>query len=194
MRSCDRSVVLDRPRRWRFEAVLVMSPSVVGWCRATYEAALRAGCMRRSPHLLGRATFTVGGSIDRERVRLAELLAALSLGIDLGFGQPMEHVLRQCRIALRIGELVGLDEDERGRRLLLRAAGQRRLPHRRPRAGALVRRRHRHEGDQVRRTSRSAPRDMLTDAPAARVRAARRCTGCGSASTSPSPAARSSTG
>ena len=27
----------------------------------------------------------------------------LSLGIDLGFGQPMEHVLRQCRIALRIG-------------------------------------------------------------------------------------------
>jgi HD-GYP domain-containing protein (c-di-GMP phosphodiesterase class II) len=45
--------------------------------------------------------------------RLAELLAALSLGIDLGFGQPMEHVLRQCRIALRIGEIVGLDESER---------------------------------------------------------------------------------
>ena len=48
-----------------------------------------------------------------ERVRLAELLAALSLGIDLGFGQPMEHVLRQCRIALRIAELVGLDESSR---------------------------------------------------------------------------------
>ena len=46
-------------------------------------------------------------------MRLAELLAALSLGIDLGFGQPMEHVLRQCRIALRIAELVGLDEDTR---------------------------------------------------------------------------------
>jgi len=46
-------------------------------------------------------------------VRMAELLAALSLGIDLGFGQPMEHVLRQCRIALRIGELAGLDEDQR---------------------------------------------------------------------------------
>jgi hypothetical protein len=42
-------------------------------------------------------------------VRLAELVAALSLGIDLGFGQPMEHVLRQCLIALRIGERVGLD-------------------------------------------------------------------------------------
>jgi HD-GYP domain-containing protein (c-di-GMP phosphodiesterase class II) len=48
-----------------------------------------------------------------EQVRLAELLAALSLGIDLGFGQPMEHVLRQCRIALRIAELVGLDETSR---------------------------------------------------------------------------------
>ncbi len=46
-------------------------------------------------------------------VRLAELVAALSLGIDLGFGQPMEHVLRQCVIALRLGEQVGLDEDDR---------------------------------------------------------------------------------
>lgn len=50
---------------------------------------------------------------DVERVRLAEVVAALSLGIDLGFGQPMEHVLRQCRIALRISELVGLDEGTR---------------------------------------------------------------------------------
>ncbi|MGE0796036.1 MAG: HD domain-containing phosphohydrolase [Acidimicrobiia bacterium] len=48
-----------------------------------------------------------------EPVRLAEIVAALSLGIDLGFGQPMEHVLRQCRIALRIGELVGADERAR---------------------------------------------------------------------------------
>jgi HD-GYP domain-containing protein (c-di-GMP phosphodiesterase class II) len=47
------------------------------------------------------------------RVRLAELVAALSLGVDLGFGQPMEHVLRQCLIALRLGERAGLDEDER---------------------------------------------------------------------------------
>jgi HD-GYP domain-containing protein (c-di-GMP phosphodiesterase class II) len=46
-------------------------------------------------------------------VRLAELVAAVSLGIDLGFGQPMEHVLRQCLIALRLGERIGLDEDER---------------------------------------------------------------------------------
>jgi len=44
---------------------------------------------------------------------LAELVAALSLGIDLGFGQPMEHVLRQCLIALRLAERVGLDEESR---------------------------------------------------------------------------------
>jgi HD-GYP domain-containing protein (c-di-GMP phosphodiesterase class II) len=45
--------------------------------------------------------------------RLAELVAALSLGIDLGFGQPMEHVLRQCLIALRLAERLGLDEQQR---------------------------------------------------------------------------------
>jgi HD-GYP domain-containing protein (c-di-GMP phosphodiesterase class II) len=46
-------------------------------------------------------------------MRLAELVAALSLGVDLGFGQPMEHVLRQCLIALRLAERIGLDEDAR---------------------------------------------------------------------------------
>ncbi|MBA3735591.1 MAG: hypothetical protein H0W90_10420 [Actinobacteria bacterium] len=53
------------------------------------------------------------GEIARAQVRLAELVAALSLGIDLGFGQPMEHVLRQCLIALRLAEGIGLDEQER---------------------------------------------------------------------------------
>src|SRR5690349_16355224 len=50
---------------------------------------------------------------DRAHVRLAELVAALSLGVDLGFGQPMEHVLRQCLLALRLAERVGLDGEER---------------------------------------------------------------------------------
>ena len=50
---------------------------------------------------------------DRSKLRLAELVAALSLGIDLGFGQPMEHVLRQCLIALRLAERAGLDDDAR---------------------------------------------------------------------------------
>jgi len=50
----------------------------------------------------------------RERVRLAELVALLSLGTDLGLGQPMEHMIRACLIALRLGERLGLAESERG--------------------------------------------------------------------------------
>jgi hypothetical protein len=50
---------------------------------------------------------------DRAHIRLAELVAALSLRIDLGFGRPMEHVLRQCLIALRVAERVGLDGEQR---------------------------------------------------------------------------------
>jgi HD-GYP domain-containing protein (c-di-GMP phosphodiesterase class II) len=55
----------------------------------------------------------MGGGAGPSRVRLAELVAALSLGIDLGFGQPMEHVLRQCLIALRIADRAGLGEPDR---------------------------------------------------------------------------------
>src|SRR5580693_1193509 len=46
----------------------------------------------------------------RARPTLAELLAVLSLATDLGMGQPMEHVLRQCLIALRLAGRLGLDE------------------------------------------------------------------------------------
>ena len=47
------------------------------------------------------------------RVRLTELLAALSLGTDLGMGHPMEHVMRQSFLALRLAERLGLDASER---------------------------------------------------------------------------------
>jgi len=53
------------------------------------------------------------GSPADGQVRLAELVAALSLGVDLGFGQPMEHVLRQSMISLRLAEILGLGEEER---------------------------------------------------------------------------------
>jgi HD-GYP domain-containing protein (c-di-GMP phosphodiesterase class II) len=56
--------------------------------------------------------LVAGGTGDRG-ARLAELVAALSLGVDLGFGQPMEHVLRQCLIALRLGGDAGLGEQDR---------------------------------------------------------------------------------
>jgi HD-GYP domain-containing protein (c-di-GMP phosphodiesterase class II) len=53
-------------------------------------------------------------SVARDKVRLAELVALLSLGTDLGLGQPMEHMIRACLIALRLGERLGLAEAERG--------------------------------------------------------------------------------
>jgi HD-GYP domain-containing protein (c-di-GMP phosphodiesterase class II) len=46
------------------------------------------------------------------RVRLAELIAALSLASDLAIGEPMEHALRRCLIAVRLGHALGLAEDE----------------------------------------------------------------------------------
>ena len=47
------------------------------------------------------------------RVRLAELVATISLGTDLGLGQPMEHVIRQTIIALRLADLLDLDDGDR---------------------------------------------------------------------------------
>src|ERR1700743_1699004 len=60
----------------------------------------------------GYACLVAGGT-SGPRARLAELVAALSLGVDLGFGQPMEHVLRQCLIALRLAERRALSEQDR---------------------------------------------------------------------------------
>lgn len=44
---------------------------------------------------------------------MAELVATLSLATDLGHGQPLQHTVRQTRLAMRIADAVGLDEDER---------------------------------------------------------------------------------
>jgi HD-GYP domain-containing protein (c-di-GMP phosphodiesterase class II) len=57
-------------------------------------------------------TLSVTGQTS-EDVRLAELLAALSLIVDLGLGQPTEHVLRQTLVAMRLGELLNLSEQDR---------------------------------------------------------------------------------
>lgn len=40
--------------------------------------------------------------------RLAELAATFSLATDLGMGQPMEHALRTCLLAVRFAENLGL--------------------------------------------------------------------------------------
>ena len=43
-----------------------------------------------------------------------EILAALSLAIDLGLGQPMDHMLRSAVMGARLAEGLGLSERERG--------------------------------------------------------------------------------
>jgi HD-GYP domain-containing protein (c-di-GMP phosphodiesterase class II) len=52
-------------------------------------------------------------SLAGSEVRLAELVASMSLATDLGLGQPMEHVLRSCVLGLRIAEDLELGESER---------------------------------------------------------------------------------
>lgn len=47
-----------------------------------------------------------------EGLRLAKLMAALSLATDLGMGQPLEQALRTCLIALGLGERLGLSSEE----------------------------------------------------------------------------------
>ena len=61
------------------------------------------------------------------KVRLAELVATISLGTDLGLGQSMEHILRQTLVSLRMAELLAFDEAER--EVAYGAVGLGGLPH-----------------------------------------------------------------
>ena len=46
-----------------------------------------------------------------ERVRAAEVIAALSLATDLGIGVPLEHGLQSTLVAMRLGERLGVDSE-----------------------------------------------------------------------------------
>jgi hypothetical protein len=52
----------------------------------------------------------VVASDSLRQVTLAELVATLSLVADLGMGRPMERVLRQTVVALRLGAAAGMDQ------------------------------------------------------------------------------------
>ena len=65
--------------------------------------------MGRSPHVSLGGTVT---DMSDSGVRLNELLTALSLVTDLGFGQPAEHMVRSARIGMRLGERLGLDDGD----------------------------------------------------------------------------------
>ena len=49
---------------------------------------------------------------DNSGLRLAELIASLSLAIDLGLGQLMENFLRTCLLAVRLGKVLGVSEQD----------------------------------------------------------------------------------
>jgi HD-GYP domain-containing protein (c-di-GMP phosphodiesterase class II) len=55
----------------------------------------------------------VSAPVDARPIRLAELVGVLSYGADLGLGQPMQHCLRQTVIALRLADLLGIDDEQR---------------------------------------------------------------------------------
>ncbi len=46
------------------------------------------------------------------RARLAEVLASFSLATDLGVGQPLQHTLRACLLAMDMGHALGLSANE----------------------------------------------------------------------------------
>ena len=50
-------------------------------------------------------------SLKDSGVRLAELMAALSLATDLGMGQPMEFALSSCILAVRLAEKRGYSDE-----------------------------------------------------------------------------------
>lgn len=59
------------------------------------------------------AVVGVARATDRASgVRLSEIVAAISLAADLGLGQPMEHVLRSCLIAVGFAEHLDVTEEE----------------------------------------------------------------------------------
>jgi hypothetical protein len=47
----------------------------------------------------------------RPGIRLAEVIAALSLATDLGMGQPFEFALSSCVLAVRLGQALRLSEE-----------------------------------------------------------------------------------
>jgi HD-GYP domain-containing protein (c-di-GMP phosphodiesterase class II) len=53
----------------------------------------------------------MGDELER-RVRVAELIAALSLATDLGMGQPMEQALRTCLLGTRAARHHGVSGDD----------------------------------------------------------------------------------
>ena len=65
------------------------------------------------PAAAGRHPVAPTPSMAPRRLRMAELLSALSHALDLTEGQPLGHSVRACAVAMRIADTLGLDEATR---------------------------------------------------------------------------------
>ena len=87
-------------------------------CSFITDSSARCRCRRRACRPAVRLPACPGHVRENEvvpsdslrPVSLAELVATLSLVADLGMGRPMERVLRQTVVAMRLGAAAGMDE------------------------------------------------------------------------------------
>jgi HD-GYP domain-containing protein (c-di-GMP phosphodiesterase class II) len=56
--------------------------------------------------------FAMPTTAVTSNLRLAELMAALSIATDFGMGQPLEFALQACVVAMRLGEQLALSNDD----------------------------------------------------------------------------------
>src|SRR5262249_30004725 len=48
-------------------------------------------------------------STSSTSIRVADLMACLSIATDLGMGQPVDYAMKTCVVGVRLGEALGLD-------------------------------------------------------------------------------------
>src|SRR5262245_5232493 len=80
-----------------------------GWRIGTTRPARQPLAAR----VIGGGDAMPGASTGESGLRLAELVAALSLATDLTIGVPTEHALRSAILAVRLGDILGASETER---------------------------------------------------------------------------------
>ncbi len=103
---------------------LAQTASALRQPRMTARTAVFAapGAVRGTSRLEHRTAYAVPASsttvpASREPyagIRLIDVIGALSRALDMAEGQPVGHSIRTAMIGMRIGGVVGLDEDDRG--------------------------------------------------------------------------------
>jgi hypothetical protein len=88
---------------------------ITGWIvRGPQSAGQQRGSTRLQGCPVSKTSMetVTGPRRERSDPRLLELIGTLSLATDLAMGQPMESGLGTCSVATRLGETLGLGEDD----------------------------------------------------------------------------------